>query len=175
METVIIDLMAWGLRENQEELANKIFQAIAGHAAIENVEYASRITDAKRYEPLPEDRVRPRVAFGDLAYRSITGNDPKWMLPELSKLVANKENIAARAAAAEQIKTIGQELKVYVEKLLAAAQIHIETPEGITIGLANTDIMITESEADYLKRLKDLLGGSKMVITKGDLRIEVSD
>lgn len=35
------------------------------------------------------------------------------------------------------------------------------------------DIQITEKEAEYLKKLKTLLDGSKIIITKGDLKLEI--
>ena len=55
----------------------------------------------------------------------------------------------------------------------AAQQNYIEKNK---IKLGNTsicDIKITEKEAEYLKKIKDLLDGSKIIITKGDLKLEI--
>ncbi len=49
----------------------------------------------------------------------------------------------------------------------------VETEEEITVGGIGADIQMTLEEAEHLKKIKDLLGGGKMVITKGDLKIEV--
>jgi hypothetical protein len=175
---ILVDIVMWDTREGHEELAGKIYKAITEHASTDEVDYKSRTRDAKSMYLGTLDS--PIIAFGRMAYDTASShkridNPNIWMLPELSKLVDTEENRETRIAVGEQIKAIGQELKVWAEKQLEAPSIHVETHEGITIGLAGTDILITESEADYLKRLKDLLGGSKMVIIKGDLRIEVSD
>lgn len=173
---ILVDIVIWDAGEGHEELAGKIYKAIIKHATTDEAAYKSRIRDAKSLHLGTLDS--PIIAFGRMAYNTASShkhidNPNMWMLPELSKLVDTEENRETRMAVGEQIKAIGQELKVWVEKQLEAPSVHVETHEGITIGLAGTDILITESQADYLKRLKDLLGGGKMVITKGDLRIEV--
>lgn len=48
--------------------------------------------------------------------------------------------------------------------------------EKNNVKLGNSDIVdikITEKEADYLNKIKNLLGGSKIILTKGDIKIEV--
>ncbi len=54
-------------------------------------------------------------------------------------------------------------------------KVAVETVEGITVGGIGADIEITPDEARHLKEIKDLLGGGKMIITKGDLRIEIGE
>lgn len=52
--------------------------------------------------------------------------------------------------------------KIYVEK------------DNIKVGNNDiVDIQITEKEAEYLKKIKTLLDGSKIIITKGNLKLEI--
>lgn len=104
------------------------------------------------------------IAFGDLAFKEIE-EDHVFSMPAIKKLKATKQE------SMEKLKTIIKEInKIENEK---PVQTHVELECGTTIGKEACDINISEKEAEHLKTLKALLNGSKMVLVKGDIRIEV--
>jgi len=113
------------------------------------------------------------IAFGELAYRNVLDkpNLEVWLLPPQDKLLTDSGDTSSREAAYEVVQEIAYSLKnaERAEKI----SIHAETPEGATVGQENTNIQITPEELDFARKLKELLKGCKMVITKGDLEIKV--
>ena len=83
------------------------------------------------------------------------------------------ENKANKFAANKKIEELVKVYKAHKSKETEKEIAFVETKEKITIGEEDTDIKITKQELEYLEKLKQLLSGSKMVIIKGDLRIEV--
>ena len=126
------------------------------------------IDDVYSVVPMQADVI---VYFGKRAKTdAIEGARIVTALPELARLVKNDENTKTRQTAFAHIKGLVIELQKPEE---LPTEVHIETPAGIKVGRAGLDINITAEEATYLKQIRDLLGGGKMVITKGDLKIEV--
>ena len=67
------------------------------------------------------------------------------------------------------------ELEIFIgviDRIKMKQSICIEQ-NGVTVGLKDTDIQIMPEELEYINKLKTLLKGSKVIITKGDLKIEV--
>jgi len=90
----------------------------------------------------------------------------KEMLPDHEGFMANKKILL------DTLELLAKNLNGPEELVVQAC---VETPEKVSVGLTGCDINITEAEAIHLKRIRDILGGGKMVITKGDLRIEVTE
>jgi len=97
-----------------------------------------------------------------------------WMFPSITNLV--KKDKEATIKTKEMIEKVA----TYLNGNTEIKEVKADEPttlcvekKGTTFGII-ADIMITEKEAEYLKRIKDLLDGSKIVIKKGDITIEVS-
>lgn len=104
---------------------------------------------------------------------------PIWTFPDIKKIHKKPENETTREIATLKIKEIIESLayEIIEEKIIETKEELISThmtveKNGTTFGKI-ADICITEKEAEYLKRIKDLLAGSKIVIKKGDITIEV--
>jgi hypothetical protein len=117
------------------------------------------------------DHADVAICFGGFIQDDVTAGVNKVVkLPGLPMLIKNEKNIHTRQITFNTITQLVSELQQPEEPPTEA---FIETPAGIKVGRAGLDINITAEEANYLKQIRDLLGGGKMVITKGDLRIEV--
>lgn len=104
------------------------------------------------------------IAFGKSAFKEIEAKHV-FLLPAIKELKKDrKKSLVKLLEVIKEIREIENE---------KAVEIHVEREDRITIGKEACDINITAAEAEYLKTLKALLGGSKMVIMKGDIRIEV--
>lgn len=110
------------------------------------------------------------ICFGHL--NKITdGTDGQIMeFPVLELLRRGKDNTQYREAALESLEVLANAIKDDVKE--EPTTTHVET-QGVSVGEAGTDIQVAPHEIDYLNKIKDLLGGGKVVITKGDVRIEV--
>ena len=103
--------------------------------------------------------------------KEYAGSNITLFLPSLKTLRSNKKS---KVDAWWGIKKLADDISVSLMKSKPVedpVQISVEK-DNISFGIG-ANIEITEQEANYLKKIRDLLGGGKMVITKGDLRIEV--
>lgn len=113
-------------------------------------------------------------AFGEVASRLIEGTENIVLLPSIQTIL---NDVNARKSAGDIIKNsipnvvehLNKKKKEKEEKI----ECHVETKEGLSIGPVGCDFCISEREANHLKKIIDILGAGKIVITKGDLRIEV--
>lgn len=172
-----IMLVVYGADKEGTIIANKVFDVIIDHISIEtrgSVALAGTIHDVITHGDLDTDK--PCIAFGAGAESNTKTSSKLWLMPLVSALVPSDDNVDSRKEGLKLIKDMGPELdKVILEIVAKVEEEPTETfveKDGVTIGKAGVNIEITEEEAKYLKRIKDLLGGGKMVITKGDLRIE---
>jgi len=113
----------------------------------------------------------PCIIFGGVADTCAEYKE-RWLVSDLKMMLPDHEGFMKHKKSTMDVLTEA------VSHLLAAKEpepisTHLETPEGITVGPDGCQINITEAEAIHLKNIKDILGGGKMVITKGDLKIEV--
>jgi len=163
---MLIRACVWKMTSNQEELLKLLLQVIKDSLE----EKIIPIDDLSSVEPQPADYI---IYFGAMAgkYADEIKKKQIWELPDLCELENKPENKAMRKRAFEKLKAIIEFIKN--DTAIEEKKICVETEDKVTIGRINSDICITEQEAKYLKQIRDLLGGGKMVIQKGDLRIEV--
>jgi hypothetical protein len=155
-----IVLISSNITEPQKVFLNNISIGIKKLA-----DFEVSIYDPSVYEYDIKD---PCILFGNCKYVIEKWDDTilSFQFPSIKELMESEE---ARKNTKEKLKKIVLDLsedKEEVEK-------YIETPSGVTVGPLGCDVLITEHEATYLKNILDILGGGKIIITKGDLKIEV--
>jgi hypothetical protein len=96
-----------------------------------------------------------------------------WRFPELNKLENIPANKSYREQAFEKLKDISKRLVQINKQTKEEHQSYVELANGTTVGIGAGDIQLTQSEVDNLLKIKELLNGCKIVIYKGDIRIEV--
>ena len=173
-------LVVYNANKDKVAIANKIFQLITGNYVNKELSkefnLKSKVYDVKIYGDL--ETSQPTIEFGQIANNATSTKGPNWTLHSLDNLVQTTENRKHREETLEFLPKIGRQINLYLTELKEEKKEqknnYIEH-EGITIGLAETDILVTESEAEYLKRIRDLFGGGKVIITKGDLKIEIEE
>lgn len=137
------------------------------------LEWEINIVDTNLYDEVVISN--PAIAFG----RPEFINDYTQVLYSypLKDFIGNDNEV--RKIKKEVASTIDQ----LVLDLLSKEEHEDENPKvescieknEIKFGLTSGDILITEEEATHLKKIKDIIGGGKMIITKGDLRIEIEE
>lgn len=159
-------LCGMGMTEDEYALANKIGGVLRDKAKEEGKELEVLVHDVKVHGD-----AEPEIAilFGNVM--GVQTEDKNiYHAPKLSRMMSVNEDVnALKMRVMEFINDIVSLLPAEKDEI----QQFVETPEGITVGGLGANIQITEKEAEHLKRIKDILGGGKMVIQKGDLRIEV--
>lgn len=156
------------MRASQEELllASKIASTLKQEVKKVGKEIKTVIHDVGVHGVISPE---VSIMFGNLI--GVSGpKDTSWMAPKLSRMMAVNEDVHALK---QNVMDIIREVADYYRGKEEPMHMHVETPEGITVGGLGAMIKITEKEAEHLKKIRDILGGGKMVITKGDLRIEV--
>jgi hypothetical protein len=174
MKSITFFLVANDFTEEDKELAKKIFYATLTYTDKLRDKYTTILEfhSVNSYGDL--NTTIPCVCFGD-CYHYVQTTTKVWLLPDIKSLYPRQENKKHREEAFVYIRQIGKEMDELCEEMkeeAAKAQKYIQL-ENTTIGLENTDILISEQEAEYLKKIKDIFGGGKMTITKGDIKIEV--
>jgi hypothetical protein len=160
--------VGWDLTKEETELLDRI------------KEYFINLTDNKLTVKIEDLKVFGEktyasscIIFGNVANQYVVASKyKKWLVSEPKRMLPDYDDYLAYK---KKTFDVLQEASVAILKASKEEPIsvHIETPEGITVGPDGCQINITESEAEHLKTIRDILGGGKMVITKGDLRIEV--
>jgi hypothetical protein len=158
----------WDLFTKIQHAISKLVDADSrGHLNIMQYDLAS-------YELKPEEQDSSWVyVFGEVAQKSIGKVNYFIPMPDLRHACNNPD---ARKQANLTLKESIPLLINYLDKKVTPekkVEVHVETPTNLTVGTTGCDFCVTEKEAEYLKKILDILGGGKMVITKGDLRIEV--
>lgn len=121
---------------------------------------------------MEESRCDNVIFFGSLAMKNsnISLYKNTWELPDASQLAQTEDNATIRKTTFAKLKAVAEYIRD--NKQTQEKEIFVEV-EDKKIGKINSDILITEEEARYLKQIRNLLGCGKMVITKGDIRIEI--
>ena len=164
----MIDLLVWKATKEDEEILNSLMLYVQGKL-VGPVIY--KIIDLSSQEDTGKGIVT--IAFGPQASRFLSGfkESDVYIFPKPELLTNNGVNTKRRMEAVVKLDKIAARIhRAQTEK---PTKIHLETEEKVTIGKEACDINVSEEEAEYLKKLRDLLGGSKIVVTKGDIRIEV--
>lgn len=176
---MLITFYGMDIDKEGKEIINKIISFIQKD---ESREYKTSIVDVKSIDPERIDY--PAIIFGQVAKRLIEIDEslPHWTLPPLESLLTNKENKESRERAFEELKEIKEFIKKYsledhldAEDQLAEEQDYSYVEKDSVKFGDFGDINITEREAEHLKKIKDILGGGKIVIRKGDLVLEVGE
>ena len=113
------------------------------------------------------------IAFGQ-AIKHIEDNESKVVaLRDVDFYFAGQENAAYRAAGLEALRKLSDRILAEIKTpAIPEATVHAETVNGITIGTKGTDIQLDENEVRLVSKIRDLLKCKKIVITRGDLKIE---
>jgi hypothetical protein len=162
-----IYLAAWNITKEEHELAERVRKFIINTLPEELRSRDIKIHDLKVYGDLVSDG--PVLLFGTANGQDVSA-EPVFHVCKLKDMLG-EDHLKHKRKVTKKI----EELTAYIESSESESKVekYIETPEGITVGGIGADIQITEEEANHLKRIKEILGGGKMVITKGDLKIEV--
>ena len=160
-----IALIGWNLKTEDIELLERIKKFILD---ISN-KHEVVIDDIKSSGNAEYDD--PCLVFGYKAINYTKFNNKHWQLPNTRTLLSNNEEkrLAARTIQ-EAINILSVE-----EEPVVPTEMCVETEDGTKVGPSFGDIQITAEEADHLKKIRDILGGGKMVLTKGDLRLEINE
>lgn len=158
----------WKLEKNQDAIIERIHTTIEG---LLREEIESEIIELASWGDVFHPDSSWGIKFGPC--RGVT--DPEGMtieLPPLELLAPTKENKKNKQGAYDGLKMLVAAMKAppdeqEVEHLCAV------TDEGHTVGKEGTDVQISPQELEYAHKIKDLLGGCKMRITKGNITIEV--
>jgi len=121
------------------------------------------------------------IALGEVAYKTIcsVNNIDPWQFPSQDLLLRSEdrpdeeEGIDARKEARALLGQITEKIIGKKEKIKKS--VYVETKDGHTVGrnLPALDIELTDEELKTICKLKELLKGKKVVITKGEVKIEV--
>ena len=159
--------VVWDLSPNDAKLLSNIKKYTEGLFGDEEVNIT--IDDLKS---LGETTYQvPCIIFGGMADNCAQYKEA-WVVANLEMMQPEHDDYVAHKKRTMETLTeaVGRILRAKEPEPIST---HVETPEGITVGPDGCQINITEAEADHLKKIKEILGGGKMVITKGDIRIEV--
>lgn len=160
---VTISLCGWDIKQEESELLYKISSKIRELIDVNDLD----ITDLKISEVAEKDIY---IAFGDVAYNSLSDKEDTWKAPTLSLMLGVGDKVNKyRQKTIDIIKEIADSIKR--EQELKDRELYVETQHK-SIGL-NGDIKISMEEAKYLKTIKDILGGGTIVIRKGDSEIRI--
>jgi len=163
-----IELCVWEEPSAEEE---KLINAIIAKLQKDSSDIKIvRFSALKSSTPLDDSDIY--IAFGDVAYSALLDLEDKdiYKAPLLSLMLGDNGysyKVEANEVFKEVIETINKansktETEVYVEH------------QGVTFGPGG-DINITEEEAEYLKKIKDIIGGGTVTITKGNIKLKIED
>ena len=101
-------------------------------------------------------------------------NNMTIMLPALELLNPIADNEKYRKDAYDTLKAFVFSINNNIESLAESTKVCAVSKEGYTIGKSDTDFQISDIEIEYAKKIRDLLGGCTIRITKGDMKIEIT-
>lgn len=157
------------------ELVDKLKSAITKISTENNIDV--KITDYDIGLYGESEVVAPSFVFGSFAKSQLIIKDesiPIFYLPDLDRLENKPGNKQIRKETADKmIESIKSLVRNKVsEKIEPIQESYAIEQDNTSIGLGNVDIVIPEDKVEYLARIKSLLNCNKIVIQKGDLRIE---
>jgi len=163
----------WSTKEKEWEVAERIATAFKNriNKISEPPTIGTQVMNLSSYGDVIASS--PHFILGDKADVYVNQNGfPSWILPSLSKLEDKKINYDYRKKALDTIDAAVISLSTSNPIETQEVKKVVEAKDK-TFGEVDTDFIITEREAEYLKKIKDLLDCSKIVISKGDVRIEI--
>ena len=168
-KSVDIVFLVWKGNKEAEDITLRISKALSKELL--DFEILSKYLDIASYQfpPIYNGII---IAFGEMAKKEIPTtflSDNFFFLPDWKKLLPGKDTEQTRLETAPILKQIIEHIKNSNNE--EEFKTHVEI-EDITIGKEDTDIIISDKELEYAVKLKKMLGNCKVIITKGDLRIE---
>jgi len=161
-----IAFCTWGASLTEQDLLKKIIEVFKSDIFKHEANIVTVDLKSMEYD----ERHDICVAFGDNAGRYIKAGC--LVCPSLKQMIEGPNTKQNKTRTWHRLNEAANLLsKVEVK----TKNIHVKTPANITVGPKFTDIVLTPEEAQHLKNIKDLLGGGTMVITKGDMKIEVKN
>ena len=165
---------AWGITPEQQKLLEGIEKYTLTKLEENNLSYEIDIVDPKLYES--SEFNDPVIVFSNHNLDNVTLKHPTVSYaPHLKELTTGKDKVEKKKDVVRIIDEFIEYLMVPkpVESIIEPVVEAVIEQQGIKFGSLFGDILITEQEATHLKKIKDILGGGKMVITKGELKVEV--
>jgi hypothetical protein len=164
---------AWGVTKEAEDLIGRMAKAIQSMIPA-NHQVETRIVDVASYGDV-EHSEGWGLVFGTktLQHVSYKNRDKVIVTHHLERLLPSENNQQYRAEATAALRLLAEKLKEGQASTEEEVKTYVLTKEGVTVGEKDTDIEISEKTLVYLKKIKDFLDGSKVVITKGNIRVEV--
>ena len=174
MESIPVNLYYWKPNAEDKKLGLKILTAIEAIVAQSISDIALEphecVVNVEEVRPLCEFN----IVFGDMAVGQLPDGSRWYDLGNINNLHRSSNKPAVRDKAFAIMCGLADDMLSSLRERQTQTEVHVETPDGTTVGQIGTDIVVTEAEAEYLSQLKELLKGSKVVVTKGDIKIEVS-
>ena len=169
---------AWGITPEQQKLLEGIEKYTLSKLEENNlIDYEIDIVDPKLYES--SEFNDPVILFSSHNLDNVTFKNPTVsQAPPLKELTTGRDKVEKKK---EVVKIIDEFIEYLIiprptESIIEESKVEtVIEKDNITFGLTSGDILITEDEAKHLKKIKDILGGGKMIITKGELRIEIGE
>jgi hypothetical protein len=143
-----------------------------------SIEFEFKIVDLKVFECAVEPIC---ISFGQKVEPYV--KDPKFQMLTLS---VNSITKGEKEDIKKNKKIIKSDIESFVSQLEtlyngnkiidnSGSSACVEVKEGITAGVNNAIFNFTLEEVEHLKKIKELLGGGKIIFTKGDTRLEIHD
>jgi len=163
----------WKIDKESKKLIKKMTLAL--QKLLKNQSLSINIIDVASYGEIKHE-TGYGLAFGK-ARRYLSGENI-FKLPPTKDLDAKSENIAARKKAFETLKNVAE----LINKASTKEEVPEENIEAVVVrentSIGNSkkaDIIIPEDTIDYLRKVRDLLGGGRIEITKGDLHLVIEE
>ena len=162
----------WNVSYDGKELLDKIKEYFISKL---NKPIAIIVEDLKRLGSTDYDEdkeVKAVIVFGKTAANYLSSHlmvvvpGVEEMMPHCMPWLENKK------ALMEALNEVAESLN---KPPVPPTHVSLETKEKVSVGLTACDINITKNEVEHVKRIRDILGGGKIVITKGDIKIEVEE
>ena len=163
-----VNVFVWKATKKELEIVNSVLKFIATKA---NVPLNFDTKDLSSFNV--DSIISPTICFGGSAYTHSPSSKDTWRLPSILKLENTLPNKEYRAKTFSHLQAIVARLIDLYKEIEEPLTTHVETSEGVSVGVGLGDIQLTESEVTNLLKIKQLLNGSKIVLVKGDVRIEV--
>lgn len=164
VKNLMVVFCVWGITKEEKVLLNKIIEHFK--KSISNI--ITSIVDLKTQEYDESGDVH--VVFGSKI--SLMLDCKYFTCPSLSSMMNGVHVIKHKTTTMEMLKQVADYINNFDK---VDQETYVETSKGITVGASATDIQITKEEAQHLINIRDILGGGKIVIVKGDTRIEVDN
>jgi uncharacterized FlaG/YvyC family protein len=178
MDKQMVYLYDFGTNENNIKALGNIVNFLAKllKEEIPEVEFEISTTDLKVFECAIEPVC---ISFGQKVEPYV--KNPKLQmitLPISSILKEEKEeNKKNKKIIKKDIESFVSQLKTLYNsnKIIdnPSSSAYVEVKEGVTAGINNSIFNFTLEEVEHLKKIKELLGGGKIIFTKGDTRLEI--